>query len=239
MTAEIVGGPLAEHLAVKIPRAAKNRHKRFKQVPQEDFEQAMWVRVLSNPPKFRRLFGDGRHGTIWLELLKAGSKLGFEDDRYRRAQAAAEAGYDISDEAFYSPGMLEHLLPVLIEAEFDVANAIEKASNNTDAAGVRIQGGGGEGDSAMENYAAILIDVIAAFSKLNLGQQRLLKTYYGISQEDTEQGRWERSSIASSMGITLNALQLRVYRAIDALSAELGGVSPWLRPSQRPDDEAA
>lgn len=232
MTADMVGGPLGEHLADRIPRAAQAGHKRFPCVPAADFEQVMWERVLRDPAKFRKLLADGREGIIWKELSRAATKLGNEDDRYRRAVKAMAAGtqpgvpgYHVADEEFYSKGMLEHILPVLIEAEFNPANAIERATNGTDAAGVRIQTS--ESGTAAETYMAILIDVTQAFGKLNSYHQNLLKRYYGISQEDTSQGRWERESEASSMGMTLKALQGKVYRAVSLLQVLLGGSSPW------------
>jgi hypothetical protein len=75
----------------------------------------------------------------------------------------------------------------------------------------------------------ILIDVVTAYRKLSPYQQRILADYYGLSQEDTDQGRWERESYASSQGMTLKAYQQRVYRAVEALERQLGGRNPWLR----------
>lgn len=227
MSADQLGGPLGEYMAELIPRAARYGHRRFPQVPAEDFEQEMWARVLANPPKYRQLFDDARYGIIWAELRRAATKLGNEDDRYRRAVKAKAAGYSVWDEQFYSTGMLRVLLPVLIEAEFEPANAIERAASGTDAAGVYINSS--EPGSAAENYMCMLIDVCSAFRKLTKGQQHLLETYYGVSQEDTEEGRWERNGLASSMGLTHEALRKRVERAMRALQHKLGGQNPWQR----------
>jgi hypothetical protein len=228
---EQLSGPLAEYLAEEVPRVARNRHRRFSRIPVEDFEQQLWAKVYAEMPKFRKLLNEGKHGTIWLELLNAGTALGYEDERYQRAVKAANAGYSPDDEQFYSTDMLRALLPVLIEAEFEPANAIERATQGTDAAGVRIHGG--DPDSATETYMVILIDVTQAFRKLSPYQRKLLEDYYGLSQEDDDNGRWERESFASSQGMTLKAYQNKVYRAMDVLQHKLGGRNPWLRPDSR------
>jgi hypothetical protein len=225
-TTETLTGPLAEFLADRIPKAAARAHRRFPAVPAEDFQQAMWCRVLVNPAKFGKLWADGRPGIIWAELRREGTKVGEEDDRYRRAAKALEDGYSVYDIEFYSTALLAVLLPALIEAEFDAAVAMETASSGTDAAGVHIRIDDPFGGA--ENYPVVLIDVAAAYGRLPEGMQRLLKTYYGVSQEDTEQGRWDREGLASSMGLTAGALRVRVHRALQRLQDELGGADPWL-----------
>lgn len=230
-----VGGPLGEHLAKEIPRQARGKHHRFPQVPVEDFEQEMWARVTARLDKFRLWMLEGKTDIIRLELHSAAMRLGSEDERYRRAVKAAHAGYSPDDEEFYSTGMLRHLLPVLIEAEFDAAAAVEKATQATDAAGVRIQVSSPE--NAAETYMVILIDVVRAFRRLSPYHQRLLTGYYSLSQEDTQQGRWERESKASSQGLTLKAYQRKVDRAVEELESMLGGRNPWLR--RRPAKSAA
>jgi hypothetical protein len=222
-----LAGPLAEFLADRIPKAAAKAHRRFPAVPAEDFEQAMWVKVLSRPDKFTRLLDDGKHGIIWAELRREATKVGEEDDRYRKAAAAAAAGYSVYDIEFYSTRLLAQLLPALIEADFDVSVAIERAASSTDAAGVHIRTNDPFGGA--EEYTVILIDAAIAFSRLSEGTQRLLKTYYRVNQTDTQDGRWEREKLASSMGITADALRSQVHRALQRMQGELGGADPWLK----------
>lgn len=220
-----IGGPLAELLADRIPKAAKVAHRRFHAVPAEDFEQAMWLKVLSKPDRFRRLFDEAKLGAIWAELCREGTKTGQEDRRYREAVKAKAAGYSLYDIEFYSTRVLGQLMPALVEAEFDVSIAMEKAASGTDAAGIHIRTDDPFGGA--ENYLVVLTDVVKAFGRLPEGMQRLLKTYYGVSQDDTEEGRWARDGLASSMGLTGHALQERVRRARIRLQDELGGADPW------------
>jgi hypothetical protein len=219
-----ISGPLAEFLADRIPRAAKKAHRRFPQVPCEDFEQAMWLRVYVNPPKFCKLWAEDRKGIIWTELQRAGVKAGMSDDRWRRAERARLAGYGKVDEEFYGSPALGLLLEILVSAEFDVPSVMERTLGGTDSAGVHISNPDGR---ASEDYLAALIDAKAAFRRLSPGSQRLLTAYYGTNQEDTSAGRWDREKLASSMGLTSEALRQRAHRAVIQLQRELGGENPW------------
>lgn len=219
-------GALGEFLADRIPRAALAARRRFPDVPAEDFEQAMWLAILAKPLKFRKLHDEGRYGIIWTELKRAAGRTGREDARYRQAAKAAAAGYSAYDLEFYSTGVLARILPALAEAEFDIGLAMSKASAGTDAAGIHIRSSDPFGGA--ENYLVVLIDVAAAYERLPEGMKRLLRTYYSVSQEDTEEGRWDRDKLASSMGLTGDALRQRVHRALQRLQQELGGADPWM-----------
>jgi hypothetical protein len=195
-------------------------------VPCDDFEQAMWVRVLTRPSKFQKLLDEDRLGIIWAELCREATRLGKEDDRYRRAVRAGEAGYSLYDIEFYTTGMLGKIMPALVEADFDVSHAMEKAAGGTDAAGIHIRSSDPFGGS--ENYLVVLVDVVKAYNRLPEGMRRLLKTYYAVSQDEGEDGRWDREKLASSMGLTAEALRMRVSRALQRLQDGLGGADPWL-----------
>jgi hypothetical protein len=214
----------------RIPRLAGLAHRRFPQVPAEDFEQELWLRAYAQKAQLAKYLREGNDGYAWLLLKKATVKLGMQDDRYRRAVKAARAGYRTFDEQFYSGGLLAKALPVLIDAEFDVADAVANASQKTDAAGVYISG---DDPDSQGTYTAVLIDVCAAFGRLGKGDQGILKAYYGAGDEDTEQGRWDRHGLASSMGMTYEAFKQRAYYALRKLQAELGGEDPWRKRDRK------
>lgn len=223
--APVLGAPLAEYLAEQIPRVAARSHSHYRYVPAEDYEQEMWLYALRRPERLKAPFDEGKLGLVRTRLYQAANELTRDDDRYRRALRAAEAGYSTEDLQFYSTGLIANLLPVLIEAEWDIGEAVRRAACGVDAAGVFIRND--DPFSGAENYQVMLIDLKNAFERLPGGMQRLLVTYYGLNQEDTEDGRWERESLASSMGLTINALRLRVSRALKRLRDELGGEDPW------------
>jgi hypothetical protein len=222
---EILGGPLGELLADRIPKAAVKAHRRYPDVPAEDMEQAMWERSFRKGQYLRKMYDEGRYGIIWAELCREGAKVGKADRRVREAEKAAQAGYSVYDAEFYSTGMLAQLLPALVEADFNVSQAMDRASSSTDAAGIHISSSDPFGGA--ENYLVVLVDVIRAYGRLPEGMRRLLKTYYGVRQDDGQDGRWEREKLASSMGLTANALYVRVHRALQRLQDELGGADPW------------
>lgn len=223
---EALPGPLAEFLANQIPRLAATAHRRHAAVPAEDYRQAMWTRALSAAPRLTQLHDNGQYGLITIKLRDECSKVTREDRRYRLAVMAANAGYSSYDIEFYSTRVLGLLMPALVEADFDVSVAMEKAAASTDAAGIHIRSSDPFGGS--ENYLVILTDVTGAYRRLPEGMQRTLKTYYGARQDDTDDGRWDREKLASSMGLTAEALRQRAHRALQRLQDELGGSDPWL-----------
>jgi hypothetical protein len=224
-TAPILGGPLTEYLSERIPQIANRKHNAYKYIPAEDYSQAMWLEALTAPDRFQEFFEQDKRGLIYFRLMKAADRLTREDDRYRRAVRAAAAGYSTDDIEFYSPGLLAKLLPALVAADWDVSEAMQRASSGQDAAGVFIRSN--DPFSGAENYLAMLTDITAAWGRLTEGQRRLLAAYYGTRQDDSDDGRWEREKLASSMGLTAEALRQRVYRGLSRLQDELGGADPW------------
>jgi DNA-directed RNA polymerase specialized sigma24 family protein len=220
-----LGAPLTEYLEEAIPRVAASAHQRYRYIPAEDYAQSVWLAVLSKPHRFAVPWEKGEYGVIKARLWDAVKALTAEDDRFRRAQRAAEAGYTVDDIAFYSTGLLGLLLPALIESEWNLGNAMQQSGTGVDAAGVFIRSS--DPFSGAENYLVMLADIKAAWERLTEGQRRLLTAYYGCYQEDTEEGRWERDGLAASMGLTGNALRVRVHRALERLQDELGGADPW------------
>lgn len=216
---------MAEFLAERIPRTAAKAHRRCKTIPAEDYAQAMWVKMLAKPERYRKYLEEDRGGIVQLTLYRACSDLTKEDDRYQRTLKALGEGFSVYDIEFYSTRVLGQILPALVEAEFDVPSAMDRAAATTDAAGIHIRSNDPFGGA--ENYLVILVDVAAAFGRLPEGMQRLLKTYFSVSQEDTDEGRWARDGLASSMGITGENLRQRVHRALQRLQDELGGADPW------------
>lgn len=227
----VIEGLLGEWLADRIPRLAGVAHRRFRTVPAEDFEQELWSRAWRRKIQLAKYLRDGNEPYIWRELNAAATRLGKEDERYRRAVKAAQEGYKTIDEQFYSAGTLSLVLPVLVEAEWDVPSAVAHASQQTDAAGVHISGN----EEAQGNYQVILMDVSTGFSLLRRNDQKILEAWFGCGDEDTEQGRWDRQGLASSMGLTYDAFRKRKDRALRQLQRELGGEDPW----RRQDREAA
>ncbi|TVZ01244.1 hypothetical protein EAS64_33740 [Trebonia kvetii] len=218
---------LNEYLEISVPKVAETAHQRYRYIPAEDYAQAMWLGILTKPIRFSDPWDKGDYALVKVRLWDEVRKVTAADDRFRRSVRAAEAGYATDDIAFYSTGLISLLLPVMVEADWDVGAAMQRASSGVDAAGVFIRAN--DPFSGAENYQVMLIDLKAAWRKLTEGQRRLLTAYYSCNQEDTDDGRWERDGLAASMGLTGNALRVRVFRAVQRLQDELGGADPWRR----------
>jgi hypothetical protein len=221
-----LGAPLAEYLAGRIHVEAARFNRNYPRIPKADYEQVMWVYALEHTALFKSLLEQGKRWTVTRGLRRGAMLAIREDNRYVRARKALENGYSVEDEEFYSTGLLAKILPALLMADFDVSDAMQNASSGTDAAGIHIRSSDPFGGA--ENYQAMLIDISLAWKRLSEGQRRLLRAYYRVSQEDTADGRWERQQLASSMGLTEDALRQRAHRALRSLSGKLGGESPWV-----------
>lgn len=229
---DTVEGLLGEWLADRIPKLASKNHHRFPAVPTDDFEQEMWLRATKHKAKLAQYLRQGNDAYIWRELNAAATKLGKQDDRYRRAIKAAAAGYRTIDDQFYSPKVIVAALGVLIRAEFDVSVAVNQVARADSAGQFFVRGNDPERNG---DYMVVLMDVCQAFDRLKPYDQGMLKAYYDIPPEDTDENRWERRKLASSMGMTYEAFKQKAYRAVRKLQRELGGEDPW----RRQDREAA
>ena len=210
---------LSELLAGMIPRIAVRVARTYRHVPAEDLEQEMWLHALSTGERLQRFYDAGdRERAIWDEMKRGARKLVKEDERFRRAQKAAAEGYSTLDEQFYTIGMLQALLPLYFEG--GVTEEPPKGRASRGAPGGQSEGG---------NYLAMMIDLDLGLAAVAVGHQRLLERYFRLPQGDDEASRWTRQQEASSMGLTYDALRMRVYRALAALRHELGGANPWNR----------
>jgi hypothetical protein len=212
-----LGGPLGELLAAMIPRIAAKTHRRYPGVPKDDMEQEMWLRAVEIGPQLRELHAEGREKKIHDRLLAAAKRIGREDERYRRACRAVALGYAVEDEQYYSLGLLRVLLPQYVDG--GVADAPPKGRSD----GPRRPSDDAEGNT----YLCMMIDIDAAMSRVQRYHRDLLTRYFSLPQGDSGDELFARQQMASSMGLTYDALRQRVGRALQALQDELGGASPW------------
>lgn len=219
-TNDVLSGPLGELLASMIPRVAAKTHHRYPGVPAEDMEQEMWLRALEIPDELAGYLEAEDERKVWDRLKTAAKRIGREDERFRRAQKAAAAGYSPEDEQFYSIGLLRNLLPLYVD------NGVTDAPPRG-----RTQDGGRSKSDGSEKlgYLAMMIDLDVALKQVSGYHRSLLKSYFALPQGEGGDDVWKRQQMASSMGMTYDALRMRVARALVSLQEELGGASPWPR----------
>ena len=130
-------------------------------------------------------------------------------DRYCRKEKAKKLGYSIHDEAFYSTGMIEELLPLAFSS-----NIITK-----DPATEFVSNGGGDPATA-GSFLASMYDIRIALRGLTIDLYEILRMRYedGLKLED----------IASYFDVTDSTINRKISTAVKQISKELGGESPWI-----------
>jgi len=212
---------VSEFLSEMIPRVAARVHRDYPLVPAEDLEQEMWLYAFLHGAKLRDLLANSQEGVIWSELRRSAKRIVREDQRYRRAAKAAAEGYSPDDEQFYTIPVLRFLLPYYVDEGVSGSPPQGRDQSRT-----------GHADGAESgDWMAMMIDVGCALEEIKPSERNLIKKYFGVRQDDTEGGRWDRQALASSMGMTLEALDVAVHRAVAALRDQLGGANPWPRAS--------
>jgi hypothetical protein len=183
-------------------------------------EQEMWLRAVETADQLRELHEAGNERRVWDRMKGAARRIGREDERYRRAQRAGALGYSTDDEQFYSLGLLKALLPLYVD----------HGVTDTPPRGRSQDSGRAPSDgSETGGYLVAMIDIDVAMGRLTPYHRDLLRRYYGLPQGDSGDELFKRQQMASSMGLTYDALRQRVNRALGALQDELGGASPWPR----------
>ena len=175
----------------------------------DDVKQELLEWSLKRPDKIQE----------WLspELSKQEYRIGIKRlaktfnrmaDRHCRKEKAKKLGYSIHDEAFYSTGMIEELLPMAFSS-----NIMTK-----DPATEYVSNGGGDPATA-GSFLASMYDIRIAIRELTLQEYALLVMRY-------EEGR-NLLDIANYFGLSESTISRKVSTAIKRISKELGGESPW------------
>ena len=136
--------------------------------------------------------------------MKALSRVG---ERYCRRQKAAAVGYKTRDEYFYNRVLLEDLIAV-------EAGGMSSLAGQTDD---RVRGT--QDPSEGGNTQAMLADLQSALAKLDPDSFALVMMAYGDAVPTRV--------LAETFGVTRQAIEQRLDRAMSKLLQNLGGESPW------------
>jgi RNA polymerase sigma factor (sigma-70 family) len=129
-------------------------------------------------------------------------------DRYCRKEKAKKLGYSIHDEAFYSTGMIEELLPMAFSS-----NIITK-----DPATEYVSNGGGDPATA-GSFLASMYDIRIALRNLTIEIYEMMRMHYedGLTLEQ----------IGEYFNVDKSTISRKINTGIKQMSKELGGESPW------------
>jgi len=130
-----------------------------------------------------------------------------EGARHCRREKAAKAGYEISDEYFYSTALVEDVLKVIINGDASHPGKPEHGGKNM---GDPAEGG---------NFIAIVADVRNAMHGMDVETRALMINLLGVGIPAEQ--------LARDRSISPQAVRQRVQRACVKIVRQLGGESPW------------
>jgi len=180
--------------------------RRYGMLERDDIAQELWVWFVGHPRKYKE----------WLELQqKDRDKLIAKSLRnaalkYCEKEKARKVGYDTSDLYYYDVSVVEAFLPSIIAGTYAIPTSIQDLNAKF--------GSGNLADG--NNWLALRSDIAAAFEKLSDAKQNILRLRFSIDSPD-----W--SLLAKDMDSTPDGARMKVQRAINSLTKNLGGWRPY------------
>ena len=180
--------------------------RRYSMLERDDIAQELWVWFVGHPRKYKE----------WLELQqKDRDKLIAKSLRnaalkYCEKEKARKVGYDTSDLYYYDVSVVEAFLPSIIAGTYAIPTSIQDLNAKF--------GSGNLADG--NNWLALRSDIAAAFGKLSDAKQNVLRLRFSIDSPD-----W--SLLSKDMDSTPDGARMKVQRAINSLTKNLGGWRPY------------
>lgn len=190
-------------LDTMIQQVASSLRKQYPMLEREDIVQELWLWTLEHERTVERYVGDGKPGErmLYSSLRRAGSAI-------CAREKALVIGYDPDDLYYYSTGQLREILPLVMDRTLWVQPGQAQEQRVT-----------GTSDPAHGNTRlAMICDVRSAVEACSEPIKALLWTAFGLAMDDQEH--------ALSLGITEDALRMRVVRALKSVQRGLGGPKP-------------
>jgi len=179
--------------------------KKFTICDYEDIKQALYQWFVEHPNKLDTWEAIGEKDAKNLIYRS----LRNEALDYCQRWKAKTVGYDVSDLYYYEPGLVEILLPTVLQGNFHVAPKLNLS-------------GGGRPTAPAEggNIQVMLLEVDSAYWKLSKEDRRLLFFRHAESLDFKE--------IANHLSLgSEDAARMRHKRALQRLVNKLGGRKPY------------
>lgn len=177
--------------------------RKFRMVETSDIRQQLWIWFLEHPNKVKTWESfDGKQN---VKLIAKSLRNAAKD--YCQKEKAQIVGYRVEDNYYYDKELIETLLPAVTRGDL-VAPAVNEMGYSSTK---KVVSEGG-------NWFAMVGDIERALNKLNKEQYYIVCLKY-------EEG-FENLLIASELGISEDAVRMRLNRALSNLTNFLGGSRP-------------
>ena len=195
----------AKDVAANVARSVHKKYHTYFDV--DDLRQELLVWVLKRETKVQEWLVHDNEEDYKVGIRMLARALQRQADKYCRNKKAQALGYQLEDEAYYSPIVLSELLP------FVWADVVD----TRDGSQPRVSGGGNPAEGG--TYIIQLFDVRRALSKLDPNDKLILqmKFYEQMTFAD----------IANTLEISDTTAHRKVDGALRRLNKYLGGQSPF------------
>ena len=193
-------------VATTVAYSITRNYKGYAEV--EDLRQELLEWCLKRQDKVREWLDVEDRREYQLGIKRLSKTLNRRADKYCRQEKAKKSGYLATDEYFYTPGLVEQLLPYAFKGEIPTKDPNNEFVSN------------GGGDPALGGgFLATMYDIRIALLKLNIGEYGMLRMRFedGMKLED----------IAEHFDVSDSTISRKINTSIRKIIKELGGESPW------------
>ena len=189
-----------------VAHVADEYHKKYNMVEREDIKQSLYEWFLEHPNKLDEWEAIGKKDAK--NLIYRSLRNQALD--YCQIWKAKSLGYETSDLFYYTPDMVEALLPAILRKDFTVMPILNLGKTGRPPA--PSEGG---------NMMAMMVEIDLAYSKLSTEDKTVLFYKYAESLD--------YGAIAKEMELgSEDAARMRHNRAIKKLITRIGGFKPFL-----------
>lgn len=193
-------------VATTVAYSITRNYKGYAEV--EDLRQELLEWCLKRQDKVREWLDVEDRREYQLGIKRLSKTLNRRADKYCRREKAKKSGYLATDEYFYTPGLIEQLLPYAFKGEVPTKDPNNEFVSN------------GGGDPALGGgFLATMYDIRIALLKLNIGEYGMLRMRFEDSMK--------LEDIAEHFNVSDSTISRKINTSIRKVIKVLGGESPW------------
>lgn len=178
--------------------------RKFRMVEIDDIRQEMWVWFLEHPNKVSQ-WEKEYDSKESVKLIARSLRNAAKD--YCQKEKAVKLGYRVEDLYYYDKELLEIILPVVLTGDMSAPSFTDLGF--TKSRKVLSEGG---------NWLSMCADVDRALKSLQEEQRKILTLKYGMGLEGV--------ALAAELHVSVDAVRMRMNRALKSLLTYLGGDKP-------------